>query len=98
MNHRLPIESGRFCNIERSRRICNLCNLNQLGDEFHYILECTFFSEHRRRYIDSIFFKRPNVIKFSELMSSKEQAVLTKLAIFCKTVINHFDKGVVRAS
>ena len=34
-SHRLPIESGRFFSIDRSDRICDLCNLDELGDEFH---------------------------------------------------------------
>ena len=25
-NHKLPIERGRFSNIQRERRFCNLCN------------------------------------------------------------------------
>ena len=32
-NHRLPIERGRWENIERSQRFCTLCNRNALGDE-----------------------------------------------------------------
>ena len=35
-NHHLPIETGRWRNIERPHRACRLCNLNQIGDEFHY--------------------------------------------------------------
>ena len=39
-NHKLPIERGRFSNIERERRFCQLCNGNMIGDEFHFIIEC----------------------------------------------------------
>lgn len=39
-NHRLPIEVGRWNNLQRHERICNLCNNNQIGDEYHYLLEC----------------------------------------------------------
>ena len=41
-NHRLPIERGRWDNIERSQRICNLCTKNLLGYKFHYLFECDF--------------------------------------------------------
>jgi hypothetical protein len=27
-SHKLPIEMGRFCSIDRSERICDLCNSN----------------------------------------------------------------------
>ena len=47
-NHRFPIETGRWLNIERNERNCTLCNLNKLGDEYHYLLECPFFSNDRR--------------------------------------------------
>ena len=41
-NHKLPIEKGRWENIERNQRTCNLCNRNALGDEYHFLLECDF--------------------------------------------------------
>ena len=34
-NHHLPIEKGRWQNISRENRICDKCNLNEIGDEFH---------------------------------------------------------------
>ena len=33
-SHNLNIESGRFSDIDRSQRICTLCNLNDIEDEF----------------------------------------------------------------
>ena len=41
----LPMERGRWDNIERSQIICNLCTKILLGDEFHYLFECDFFYE-----------------------------------------------------
>ena len=38
-NVKLPIETGRWFNIERDDRICHLCN-SDVGDEFHYIFNC----------------------------------------------------------
>ena len=37
MNHRLPIEYGRFSRLERARRKCKLCRYVELGNEFHYM-------------------------------------------------------------
>jgi hypothetical protein len=42
-NHKLPIECGRRQCIERNRRLCKLCQKQEIGDEFQYILECPFF-------------------------------------------------------
>ena len=35
----LPIERGRWQNVDRNLRICNLCDKKEIGDECHYILE-----------------------------------------------------------
>ena len=38
-NHILPIETGRYKNIERKQRLCTLCS-SSIGDEFHCALLC----------------------------------------------------------
>ena len=48
-SHKLPIEMGRFFSIDRSERICDLCNKEELGDEFHYLFNCTFFKDERKQ-------------------------------------------------
>jgi hypothetical protein len=34
-NHRLPLEVGRWENVERHNRLCQLCKYGEIGDEFH---------------------------------------------------------------
>jgi hypothetical protein len=46
-NHKLPIEKGRWSNIPRENRYCELCQKKQIADEYHYIFECTNLSEKR---------------------------------------------------
>ena len=41
-NHKLPIETGRWINVERNERKCIFCDKNDIGDEFHYILVCPY--------------------------------------------------------
>ena len=36
-NHNLPIETGRWSNIPKYERFCNLCSSPAIGDEFHYL-------------------------------------------------------------
>ena len=43
-NHKLPIETGRWDNTPHEDRKCILCDKNDIGDEFHYIFKCPFFS------------------------------------------------------
>ena len=61
-NHRLPIEIGRWQNIERNNRICLLYDTNTIGDEFHYILQCRYFEHNCKNLIPSYFRNRPNVL------------------------------------
>ena len=49
LNHKLPMESGRWQNIDRNMRTCNLCDKKEIGDEFHYILECNYFNNIRKK-------------------------------------------------
>ena len=48
-SHKLPIEMGRFLSIDRSERICDLCNNEELGDEFYYLFNYTFFKDEREK-------------------------------------------------
>ena len=88
INHRLPIEQGRFWGVERDDRLCDLCNLGELGDEFHYIFNCKFFSKERKTYLPEHIATRPNVIKYSELFCSDDYNTIVKLAKFCKIILS----------
>ena len=43
----LHIETGRFCNIPREKRTCNMCNDNHVEDELHFILQCPKYNDVR---------------------------------------------------
>jgi hypothetical protein len=51
-NHRLPVEVGRWKKFIRENRFCHLCSRRELGDEYHYIFECTEFINERKLYFD----------------------------------------------
>ena len=87
-NHRLPIETGRWRNIDRSLRFCTLCNKNCIGDEFHYLLECTYFDKLRKLYLHRKYFVTPNIIKFKDLLTSTSFETLNMLTIFIKKILN----------
>ena len=67
--HYLPIETGRWQNLDREKRYCNLCNCSKLGDEYHYIFECTALLD-KRQLIPKQFIRNHNTVQFSKLMSS----------------------------
>ena len=89
-NHRLPIERGRWENIERSQRICTLCNRNEMGDEFHYLFECDFFKETRTIYLPKFYQRHANILKFQKLMSVRNLKLLQQLSRFIFFILSKF--------
>ena len=41
-------------------------NKEELGDEFHYLFNCTFFKDERKTNIPEYLYNIPNTISFSE--------------------------------
>ena len=81
--HRLQVEAGRWHKpvaIPYTERKCHLCNV--LEDEYHFVLECTLYAEIRRTYIDKIYYLRPTVVTFVELLTSHNSNVNRKLAMY----------------
>ena len=82
-SHRLMIETGRWNKpvaIPLNERRCQTCNV--LEDEFHFILECRKFENIRRKYIESNFWCRPNMVKFVNLMSSERPETVKCLSLY----------------
>ena len=72
-------------NIPYENRICTICNLNEVGDEFHYIIRCPALQLHRSRYISNYYIRNPN-IAISQLFQSNNVNVLKKLAKFISEI------------
>lgn len=68
-NHKLAIEKGRYSNVPRNQRFCNMCNANVIGDEFHFVFECKNLDILRQKLIPKFYTDRPNILKFEKLMS-----------------------------
>ena len=49
--HNLNIETGRFYDLDGHERVCSMCNLNAVEDEYHYILQCEKYIDVRRNII-----------------------------------------------
>ena len=88
-NHRFPIETGRYNNTPRVERKCSFC-LDQIGDEFHYLLECPHFNRQRKKYISKTYRQRPNMFKFISLMQSKNIKELSDVATFVGLLFKSF--------
>ena len=85
-NHRLPIETGRWQGTERRNCFCELCNCEDIGDEFHYILKCRALLDERKNCLKPYYLRRVNVLKFGTLFQSKNIHLLKNLCKFIRKI------------
>ena len=85
-NNYLPIEKLRWAGIDRDHRKCNLCDKRDIGDEFHYLLSCSFFANTRRGMLPSCYLQHPNYIVFKKVLNEKDELKLTNMQTYlCHT-------------
>ena len=91
-NHKLPVEIYSWNNLYKNRndRKCTICDTNDIGDEYHYIMICPVFKEIREIYLPKFYKNRPSVYKFNELMKCTKPKVLNKLARFVRDILQIF--------
>ena len=91
-NHNFPVEILRWSGIPLDERKCTLCEANDIGDEYHYLLQCKYFTASRQRYIHKYYISRPNILKYKELLSIRSVTKLKKLSTFIKLLIDYFKR------
>jgi len=89
-NHYLPISKTRYA--AQNSNLCTLCNTQDIGDEYHYILICSHFTKERSEYIKKYYYNKPNVLKFSVLFNSRDVKEIYNLAKFVKHIMTTFSK------
>ena len=88
-SHPFPVEAQRKFNIPRSDRACTLCPDGKVGDEFHYLFECTACSILRIRTelcdriisINSAFILLDSKCQFQYLLSLADRETWVWLGI-----------------
>ena len=85
-NNKLPVNNLRQTGIERHERICTKCDLNEIGDEYHYFLVCPFFKNKRKELFDGYYYIKPNTLKFSDLLNSGSKVKLLKIKHFITNI------------
>ena len=90
INHYMPIVAGRYNNIPLDDRLCTLCQLNEIGDEFHYLFNCTFFANQRARYIKPYYYIQPNMLKMTQLFESSDFNEMLNLAKYADVIVKQF--------
>jgi hypothetical protein len=84
--HTLRIETGRYSRppLDRNERKCQLCNSNDIEDEFHFIFICNTFDHLRQLYFKRYYRTRPSMAKFIDLLQSENK---TNILNLCKFII-----------
>ena len=86
-NHSLLVETGRHHNVLFADRICNLCNLQEIEDEFHTVIRCPFYNDIRNQYLCDFLnnnknIRLYNVQDFYMLMGTEDSEKILKLTKF----------------
>ena len=88
-NNRLPANKFRFSK-NTNEKLCNLCNSEDLGDEFHYLFICKKFESERNLYIPKFYCAQPNTLKMKNLFESKNKKTQLNLRNFIAILLKHF--------
>ena len=86
---------GRYHHIDRNNRICSLCNMNILEDEYHFVLVCPFYSTIGDKYIKPYYYNTPSTFKLTQLMSTDSSKHLIKLCKYLTTATMHRSDNIV---
>ena len=68
------------------------CDSGEVGDEFHYVLNCSNenVKRNRTKYVDKHYTHHPNVPKFCSLMNMTSKSKNVKLAKFISCIFESF--------
>jgi len=47
--HNLRIHTGRYEHLDRNVRYCQVCNIHEIEDEFHFVFNCSLYNNLRQR-------------------------------------------------
>ena len=55
-NHKLPVEiySWKIVFKPRVKRMCTVCDMGKVGDEYHFVMNCPVFQEDRDKFLPNI--------------------------------------------
>ena len=87
-NHKLPAEKFRQNWEDRNLRYCTLCHINEVGDEFHYVLKCPSFTEQRLLLLGKHIFTHPSTFTFNHVMNAGG-ARLLKLSKLIQIIVKN---------
>ena len=94
-NHLFGIETGRYTipKTPKNLRICSLCQLNEIENESHVMLSCTFYNKLRSKFFDEVienpFKDLDNNSRIFSFLNSIDPFVCRSVAAFIFDIVNH---------
>ena len=82
-SHRLEVETGRWTrpvSTPFDDRKCHICN--KLEDEFHFLFECSLYTDLRKQYISRYFIVRPSMYKLTQLFKTEVKRTIRNVSIY----------------
>jgi hypothetical protein len=95
--HNFPIETGRYSNIPREERICQLC-MTGVGNESHYLLHCTnpTMLKVRNEVLSKLIGFDPDFANLNEnhqvkyILSTVNPEQLSNCGLLCSKMLNTY--------
>ncbi len=83
-SHPLRIETGRYGanRTVRHERLCQLCNIDDLEDEYHFVIRCPVFDNIRQKYIKRYLSEPSQYVQILDFTTIYEQARISKSGKF----------------
>ena len=96
-NHQLRIETGRYTipKTPENLRICSLCQLNEVENESHVMLTCTFYNKLRSKFFNEVIVKfnsfkhLDNNSRILFLFNSIDPFICRSVAAFIFEIMNY---------
>ena len=90
-NHPLDVKSKRYTRPTTPRfiRKCIHWNLNEAGNEYHFLRVRPFFKDMRIKYLPLKYRDRVNFIKLFDLLSCKDKQVMLNVSKYIKESLNY---------
>ena len=82
----LPISTSFVYNTDDEW--CKMCNLNETGDEFHYIMKCPYFSDARKK-LCTFDCNKINCLQMKKLFISTNTGKLKLLSSLIKCILSN---------
>ena len=61
---------------------CKLCNIKEIGNNYHYLLVCPEFKIPRMEHIRKCYHSQPNKNKFTQLLNTQNYSEILHLEKF----------------